>query len=459
MLVPIERNDFVSQQAVNSGNYDVQEPWTAKAVREMQLLGEGATGFLSASEVAFSEQGKQTTAKLVTSAGVGFAMNKLLAADPSGLVKRSVGVGMGAAFLVDMVGNGTQVADAMADTWRSSEHWNRDAAIMRKSLGQFGFDSLLMTAGGIGGGKLAEAAPGKFLRVFSERTSRLSSRFPDFTEEGLLPPGEHALTWPEFQRRFGYNETRSGLLKDLQNAAGDLKNAGVKEIQVGGSFVTTKPEPGDYDAAWNAAKIVREAVPPYLAGVYDTGLAIKGDIYTTDHNFPDIGRWSEALQHPRNGSPRGIVKVDLSTMPSKQAPSPETVESWRAENRRNFEEQARNETSLAHERALRQTNVDALLSGLPTAVKQGESGIIKWLSDFGDINENTSFDHQAVGKVLMAAGYMPRARVGDPLVESDRTIFAEWLIGQCTAKLMKGDFVPHFARTLANKYWTMQSSQ
>ena len=74
---------------------------------------------------------------------------------------------------------------------------------------------------------------------------------PNFTKEGLLPPGEHPATWGEFSGRFGLNPRRLSLLVGLAAALVPLRTAGCRIVYLDGSFVTNKDLPGDYDAAWD----------------------------------------------------------------------------------------------------------------------------------------------------------------------------------------------------------------
>jgi hypothetical protein len=73
---------------------------------------------------------------------------------------------------------------------------------------------------------------------------------PAFDDRGLLPPGIwEAESWAEVEDRFVFNEHRQILLAkmvtwvdaELQHVAAGL------DLVLGGSFLTTKPAPGDID--------------------------------------------------------------------------------------------------------------------------------------------------------------------------------------------------------------------
>ena len=74
---------------------------------------------------------------------------------------------------------------------------------------------------------------------------------PDFTEQGLLPPGIHRTTMGEFRPRFVYfdrSDRRYRLSEKLQELYLQASRSGiVKRFVVGGSFITSQPEPNDFD--------------------------------------------------------------------------------------------------------------------------------------------------------------------------------------------------------------------
>ena len=74
---------------------------------------------------------------------------------------------------------------------------------------------------------------------------------PDFTEDGLLPEGIHRATFDEFEKRFVYfdrSDRRFRVFDKLWELYHEARRSGiVKRFLVGGSFVTSKPEPNDFD--------------------------------------------------------------------------------------------------------------------------------------------------------------------------------------------------------------------
>ncbi|MBK6510280.1 MAG: hypothetical protein IPG06_13070 [Haliea sp.] len=90
------------------------------------------------------------------------------------------------------------------------------------------------------------------------------------TTDGYLPPGEHQATWAEVVARFGGSPKRDWLLTGLQRGITELHRAGCLSIYIDGSFVTDKPEPGDFDVAWDAVGVDGSILDPVLLD-FDNG--------------------------------------------------------------------------------------------------------------------------------------------------------------------------------------------
>lgn len=81
-------------------------------------------------------------------------------------------------------------------------------------------------------------------------------------ETGRLPEGEHEATWEELVERFGWNRRRRQLLDGLADALESLSDAGCRRVWLNGSFVTSKDEPGDFDACWDTTGVDLDAEIP-----------------------------------------------------------------------------------------------------------------------------------------------------------------------------------------------------
>lgn len=67
----------------------------------------------------------------------------------------------------------------------------------------------------------------------------------------LLPSGVYDATMEEVYKHYAINEKRRRLFEGFNKAADNIFGAGSPQIYLDGSYVTAKPEPGDYDALWD----------------------------------------------------------------------------------------------------------------------------------------------------------------------------------------------------------------
>jgi hypothetical protein len=70
---------------------------------------------------------------------------------------------------------------------------------------------------------------------------------PEFNDLGYLPPGVYESSWQEFMEKFVINAHRQRLATGLAAALRKLGVAGCRRVIIGGSFVTTKEKPNDFD--------------------------------------------------------------------------------------------------------------------------------------------------------------------------------------------------------------------
>lgn len=144
---------------------------------------------------------------------------------------------------------------------------------------------------------------------------------PNADPGGNLQPGIHWATWDEFVTRFGANEHRRRLLAGLRLALSDLKAAGCRTVYVDGSFVTTKPIPGDFDACWDSTGVDPRRLDPALR-TFDPGRATQkakyhGELFRAQSVADSAGSpfLSFFQSDKQTGEPKGIVALDLRTWP------------------------------------------------------------------------------------------------------------------------------------------------
>lgn len=143
---------------------------------------------------------------------------------------------------------------------------------------------------------------------------------PKFRRDGMLPRGTHAAEWPEFLERFGQTETRKRLSAGLLQAVHLLKPAGCRLIYVDGSFVSAKPEPGDFDVCWDITGVDANLVPAvffdFQAGRANQKAQFSGEFFPAQLPEGLSGRtFLEFFQRDRDGKPKGLIVLDLERLP------------------------------------------------------------------------------------------------------------------------------------------------
>ena len=79
-----------------------------------------------------------------------------------------------------------------------------------------------------------------------------------------LPSGVHKASWNEFYKRYNTSRVRTILLEYLLIMLQHLRNAGCKSVKIDGSFVTTKPEPSDFDGTWDPTGVDKNLLDPII---------------------------------------------------------------------------------------------------------------------------------------------------------------------------------------------------
>lgn len=218
------------------------ECFASKLLREVDIIRAGIGGITDAAQAAITERPLVTASSVALSIGMGFLIARFAPArGVAGCFARTAGAAMGICFTGDLLTNGKEIGRALVNNWESPLNLDMNRIVMRKHLGQFAFDTCLTTAGGLLG-----------VRVGQSFFGRKVGDLPLFTVKGFLPPGEHRATWTEFSTRFGTSPERLKLLEGLKGAVRELGNAGVGEVYLGGSFVSRKRRPADFDGGWNS---------------------------------------------------------------------------------------------------------------------------------------------------------------------------------------------------------------
>jgi hypothetical protein len=143
---------------------------------------------------------------------------------------------------------------------------------------------------------------------------------PQFTEEGLLPPGVHETDLKEIKEKLGWSRKRRELLEGLEEALELMGSCGVVRVYVDGSFVTDKDRPNDVDGCYDLAEDMSAEDLGRLAPIFPpnpTNRAATKRRFGVDL-FPaaatELGSGQPFLrffQTDREGHQRGVLSVEL----------------------------------------------------------------------------------------------------------------------------------------------------
>ena len=138
---------------------------------------------------------------------------------------------------------------------------------------------------------------------------------PKFDARGVLPPGLHQTRIDEFRRKLGFSPERTDMIeRGLEPVLNELKAQRVRQVFVGGSFVTEKSVPEDID--------IYVTVPDRESSLF-WFIGHRSHIWQTIYRvqcFPALrgttgpgseGYWRRWFGHEADGSPKGVVLLNL----------------------------------------------------------------------------------------------------------------------------------------------------
>ena len=127
---------------------------------------------------------------------------------------------------------------------------------------------------------------------------------PPFNERGNLPSGIYEVSWNEFCDRFGFNSHRKKILVGLEMALKLLAQANCQRVYIGGSFVTNKNYPNDFDGCYDDMNIDDNVLDP----IFDEELIEQQKIFGGELLANPF--FQGFLQTDRDGNPRGIIALN-----------------------------------------------------------------------------------------------------------------------------------------------------
>lgn len=142
--------------------------------------------------------------------------------------------------------------------------------------------------------------------------------FPNFTQEGYLPPGIYSVSIEELKSRCTGNIWRKDLFTHLEKLIKDLKLIDCKTLYVDGSFTTNKRIPSDIDVCWDNREIDYNMARAILPVLFDfrfgrkyQQLEYKCDIFPAYEMEMDSGvLFIDFFQKDKStGNPKGIIEI------------------------------------------------------------------------------------------------------------------------------------------------------
>ena len=144
----------------------------------------------------------------------------------------------------------------------------------------------------------------------------------------VLPPGVHIASLQAIKQRFAYNRLRVQLYGGLQQACANLATAGCRSLYLDGSFVTEKPEPGDFDACWDPVGVNQRRLDPVFRDFSNLRAKQKqkfgGEFFPSTTQADGQGRtFIDFFQVEKfTGQLKGIIKIDLVDDPMSKPQVP-----------------------------------------------------------------------------------------------------------------------------------------
>jgi hypothetical protein len=146
---------------------------------------------------------------------------------------------------------------------------------------------------------------------------------PGFRDDGWLPEGHHPTTWEEIRNLFGGESgtRRAQVLAKLLDWRDQVRRKGItRRLILNGSFISAKPEPGDFDTILIADEGVETILAQDEAARQLVDYAFCkargwGDIFLFStaaiRKFPHLCRL-DLFDHDKvTKTPKGVVEVSL----------------------------------------------------------------------------------------------------------------------------------------------------
>jgi hypothetical protein len=127
---------------------------------------------------------------------------------------------------------------------------------------------------------------------------------PPFNEFGNLPRGDYPACREEFVLRYAINFHRKGIMTGIHAALSKLGLAGCQRVVMGGSYVTHKEFPNNFNGYYEDFDLNHDLLDPLFVEKVDDQLSVFGGILLAINNYGDI------FKTDLDGRPNGIVILD-----------------------------------------------------------------------------------------------------------------------------------------------------
>jgi hypothetical protein len=130
-----------------------------------------------------------------------------------------------------------------------------------------------------------------------------------------LPPGIHDATLSEIEARYAFNDKRRKLFEGLKTAVAALEKAGCKDIFLDGSFISEKPEPGDFDVCWDPTGVVPCKLDPVFLDFSDKRknqkIKFGGEFFPSSAKADNVCTFLAFFQIDKHtGHAKGIIRIN-----------------------------------------------------------------------------------------------------------------------------------------------------
>lgn len=131
---------------------------------------------------------------------------------------------------------------------------------------------------------------------------------PAFNELGYLPPGIYETSWLEFMSRFAINPQRQRLVTGLAAALRKLGVAGCRRVIIGGSFVTSKDHPNDFDGWYECFGLDLNLLDSLFLEDVESQMEVFGGTLFSPPSYEGF------FQTDREGRSKGVIVLDPQEM-------------------------------------------------------------------------------------------------------------------------------------------------